>query len=1637
MEIEEIDNTVSKKKRKHRFLIWYVPDLLWEVVKYAFIGILLIVTGIYFLIQIPSFQNYTVSKLTSFLSKELHATVSIGRVKIVFVQTLQLEDFLILDRNQDTLLYAKFLEASLNGGLVDLLDNKIDIKHISLKNVTANLIANGPEYDNNYQFLLNYLERGNPDSLFSKPKKNTKQVNLKLNSLDLEHFKVNYINHGQGKNIDVAFNKLNARFKKFDLNTNDFSLRELKLDKPIFRIRTYQGKSFNEIVYIDPYKVLRQKIRAERIPQPLKIHSDVVSISEGAFKLDKERKLRKGKPGETLDFNHLDIVDINISLANFDFTPEKISSVINNIALNTGTPLNVKKFQADKFQYTPKFMSLSNFDLVTNHSHLQDQLRFNYQKISDFEDFIDKVVMEGSFTNAVVGVDDIVTFEPKLRSEDFFRKNAGRQFYLSGRFKGTVNDLQGSNVDIGIGKSSLKGGFHMTQITDQHKAYLDIQIDQAETDAKELDAFLPEFKLTPELIKLGRVKYQGIFKGYLKDFNIDGKFQSAPGNGYTKLHLDIRRGVKYALYDGLIGLQHFDLGKVTGRKDLGVFSGEIVIKQGSSLDLNNLAANFNGQVSELTYNNYTYKNVKINGAFKDKSFTGDLSLRDENADLDFSGTFDFSNKVKILKFNTDIKKLDLDKLKLAKTGLSYAGRLESDLTFSNIDDLKGDLHGHNLVLTKIANGEALKIDTLNFSAKNDLAGRKIYALNTDLIDGEINGRFRMEEIGSDIQRIFHYNHTKLANQFHINSSDAFVYNHDFDFNFYLKNTKNLFNIIDLNLDKIEHGVVSGKFKNTDSTAYDLYLNANIPELQNEHFSLKYFFLEGVGDQKSSEYFAFANNGSYGNTPLTQMDLSATLEGNLVNFNVKTPKIQNAIQNLNIDADYTVDSGYQVIRFNQSKFDFLDDDWTVNKENEVRFGHKELIINNLTFDNGVQNVAVNSYGKSGLDVDIQNFSFGVLKGFLPPSQTEIKGLGHVNLKIDSVFSMKNINLTGTFDSVFINTTSLGAADIKGHAESLNDKLSIEMVLGGGDKKFNVDGYYTLPQYSGKDVAPNYLKLGINSTNYPVAIAEAFLGDMISSTKGIFASNLNLEGKVDNLNVRGTLDLKNFATTINYLGTRYFVTNYTVQVNNNLIDLDNLKLIDERGNIANVSGGIRHNRLKDFRTDLEISSENFLLLKTTEKQNGLYYGTAAGEFRALFNGPFDQMNINIDAVTGPRTEISLPTTNQQDVAALSFIEFKNKFDTTIQKDIKQLRVSKGLDLKMNLDINENATMNIIFDKQSGDAIRGQGNGHLELDIPRNGTLNMYGTYEIAEGEYKFTIAKLFNLSVINTPFIINKGGTIVWSGDPFAAQINIDAYYKGLNPSPYSFLYEYLPEEDRLISEASKPTPVDLSLNLKGELLKPQITFKLAFPQISPELKTYVDSKLAFLEQNPNELNKQAAFLITFRSFVPQTFTASSGLTTLYNTLSELVSNQLSQVISPLINQSLIEGKVLSGLDLKMAYLFYDANTNSGAGIANRSGKEFQFGPRISLFNDRLVVNPEVKTGTINQSDPYVAGDIEVQYAITPDRQYLARVYQKSDAVFEGRRIRSGVGFTYQKTVDTFWELFKNNKKKDVRKSVNQR
>ena len=72
--------------------------------------------------------------------------------------------------------------------------------------------------------------------------------------------------------------------------------------------------------------------------------------------------------------------------------------------------------------------------------------------------------------------------------------------------------------------------------------------------------------------------------------------------------------------------------------------------------------------------------------------------------------------------------------------------------------------------------------------------------------------------------------------------------------------------------------------------------------------------------------------------------------------------------------------------------------------------------------------------------------------------------------------------------------------------------------------------------------------------------------------------------------------------------------------------------------------------------------------------------------------------------------------------------------------------------------------------------------------------------------------------------------------------------------------------------------------------------------------------------------------------------------------------------------------------------------------------------------KLILNTGVKRGD-QGADPYVAGDVDLQYNLT------------ADAVLEGRRIRSGAGFSYRRTVDSFGELFRREDKKKKTRNRN--
>jgi hypothetical protein len=84
-----------------------------------------------------------------------------------------------------------------------------------------------------------------------------------------------------------------------------------------------------------------------------------------------------------------------------------------------------------------------------------------------------------------------------------------------------------------------------------------------------------------------------------------------------------------------------------------------------------------------------------------------------------------------------------------------------------------------------------------------------------------------------------------------------------------------------------------------------------------------------------------------------------------------------------------------------------------------------------------------------------------------------------------------------------------------------------------------------------------------------------------------------------------------------------------------------------------------------------------------------------------------------------------------------------------------------MDFNFNLTPDATCEIIFDRQTGDVMRGNGSGRLNLNIDTKGDFTMAGTYEIEKGEYNFTLQNIINKKFNIKPGSKHRlGGRSLW-------------------------------------------------------------------------------------------------------------------------------------------------------------------------------------------------------------------------------------------------------------------------------------
>jgi hypothetical protein len=535
----------------------------------------------------------------------------------------------------------------------------------------------------------------------------------------------------------------------------------------------------------------------------------------------------------------------------------------------------------------------------------------------------------------------------------------------------------------------------------------------------------------------------------------------------------------------------------------------------------------------------------------------------------------------------------------------------------------------------------------------------------------------------------------------------------------------------------------------------------------------------------------------------------------------------------------------------------------------------------------------------------------------------------------------------------------------------------------------------------------------SLNFQAFKLDAFspLGeDVFTNIKGFAYGDVNLTGLIENPDMDGTLFLDRAALYFPYLNVTYgFEGTSVIELAKQEFNFFDVSLVDSEYNTkGDLKGTLSHSYFDNWELDLLINTQNLLVLDTEEKENSVYYGTGFLEGEATIKGRTDKLVIDVNGRTKKNTHFVIPISDVKTVESSQLIRFINEDSEEEIEEVRRAFISeklKGLSLNFNMEVTKDAIVEMVLDKSTGSYLKGSGTGNLIIELDTKDKFDMYGDFLVDNGIYNFKYG-----GFINKPFIVKKGGNISWNGDPFTADIDIEAVYR-VSANPRSLLENI---------SANRKIPIDLITRFSGELFNSERAFDIEIPNAS----STVASELEFKLNNNDENVKTRHFvslLATGAFYNDSDFSINtSGL--VYGTATDLLSNAFDNIFN--------QGN--SKFKLKPVYTFGEKNKVDNLNIDDQLSLALDY-----QLNDRVIINGKVGMPIGSKEQSSVIGEVNVEFLMNEEGTLKSSIFNRQNEIQyteEEEGYTQGVGLSYQIDFDNSKELFEKLGLKRRSKSI---
>lgn len=1349
---------------------------------------------------------------------------------------------------------------------------------------------------------------------------------------------------------------------------NNLSFGAIEIEDGGLLMKTYKGEDINNLtVFADKFKTDNVESTSD-----FYLTSASIYLKNIDFILNDENK------------SEVPIVfykEITGYFDDFKIYNSDISANIHDLSLVENHKITISDFKSEFF-YSSTKMKFLGTELITKNSNINADIVFSYRE-GDLSNFTEKVQINAKIKRADIALLDLKKFYTEFGKND--------KLHFSSEMSGTLNDFVLEELDFKSDRNSvLKGNFHLKNITNPQNFKLEGDIDELVSSYDHLKNLLPNLlgkNIPSSFEKIG--KFKGSGKIVVTKTFVDAKLKMTTemGNARTNLQLTNIDNIKNAAYKGEFELIDFNLGRFLKDPLIGKLS-MVALVDGRGFSVETLNSMIKGHVSKYQYKDYTYTNMDINGEFKNKQFNGELEINDPNIQLVFKGLANLSKKEYVFDFDADIIYADFNTLNLFKRdSISILkGKVAINLVGRNLDDLVGEINFKETSYTNQKDNYYFD-DFAISSVKNDSL-REVTINSDDIINGYIRGDFKFDEL------------TKIAKNslgsLFINFKKEKVSKGQFlNFNFRIYNK-----IIDVFFPEVKlsaNTIIRGEI-NSDEDIFQLNLKS--PEIQAYQNTIENIRMQI--DNKNPLY----------NTLLSidkiQTKYYTVEELNLVNVTlndtlfVRTDFVggKDLKEKYNLSFYHTVNKNNQsVFGIKKSEMLIKNNVWNINpfnnNQNKVVFdaSYKTFAIDNINFVSGYQFIdlagLVNGKDSRNIDLKFENVD-----------------LNAITPSIDSLFINGKVN--GSLHLKTVDNKILPFADLRVNYFNINNDYYGDLVFKAEGDEF-IKNYTFNASLINSDVQTFLAEGNLDfNSKVPTILAQVYFdkfkinsfsplgGTVLSNIRGFASGSAVITGSVKSPQIDGDIVLQESGIKVPYLNVDYNFLGYTrIKLYDQTFEFMPITVQDNvMKTTGTMLGKITHKEFKKWDLNLRLFTENLLVLNTKESEDALYYGTGLLAGLVTLKGPTDNLVININGRTNAGTEFVLPLSYVSTISESRLIHFDNPEEVISEGGSRInaiLNELKGLSINFNLEVTKDAVAEIVIDKVTGSLLRGSVEGDMALNIDTNGKFEMYGALVVDNGQYVFK-------NIVNKEFVMRQGGTIVWNGSPFDAELNIEAV-NHTKANPAVLLDEI---------KSSRKIDIDLVTTLTGSLSDTNFGFDIEIPNASTLVKSELDFKLS----NPDDKLTQFFSLLATGSFInlEESNTNFNGGAALSGTISEKASRLLSQMLKS------------SNDEIQIGVTYDKGQTNTVQDVTTDDQLGILVSGRIA---DKVIVSGKVGVPVGSNTNSNIIGEVEVVYPINEAETLQAKAYNRQNEiqfdVIDGEGYTQGVGISYRFEFDNAKEF----------------